>query len=169
MNHFFDMDGTLVVYEPWVYETDGTYPWYAKIRGTHYYQKAQPYHSMVCQVRGMLQSDPESIYVITSMDVPEEAFFYECVSDKIRWVQEHLPELRPDHFLVMRGRSPKNAKETKSTLAAKLLGRPLQAEDTLYDDFNPNLNDWRDAGGTPIKVLNGINSPRKDMKSLYIR
>lgn len=169
MNHFFDMDGTMAVYERWVYETDGTYPWYAKIRNTHYYQTVKPYDSIVRQVRGMLQSDPGSVYVITSVGVPEEAFFYECVSDKIRWVQSHLPELPPDHFFVMRGRSPKGAKETKSTIAAKLLGRPLNKQDILYDDFNPNLNDWRDAGGTPIKVLNGINSPRKDMKSLYIR
>lgn len=169
MNHFFDMDGTLAVYEPWVYETDGTYPWYAKIRGIHYYQKVKPYESMVRQVRGMLQSDPKSVYVITSVGIPEEAFRYECISDKIRWMLEYLPELKADHFMVMRDRSPKGIKETKSTLAAKLLGRPLQEDDILYDDFNLNLEDWRNHGGTPVKVLNGINSPRKDMKSLYIR
>ena len=37
----------------------------------------------------------------------------------------------------------------------------------LIDDWNKNLNDWRDCGGIPIKYLNGINSLRKDILCIY--
>lgn len=33
----------------------------------------------------------------------------------------------------------------------------------LLDDYNKNLDEWQQAGGYSIKVLNTINSPRPDM------
>lgn len=39
----------------------------------------------------------------------------------------------------------------------------------LLDDYNKNLEDWKKAGGIPVKILNGINSFRFDMFSLSIK
>jgi hypothetical protein len=42
--------------------------------------------------------------------------------------------------------------------------KEVDAKDSiLIDDYNKNLDEWKAAGGIPIKFLNGINSPRKDM------
>lgn len=168
MNHFFDMDGTLTVYERWVYETDGSTPWYEKIRGMHYYRNCVPYPKMLNYIRTLLTRDRDSVYIITCVGIPDEGAYYEQVVDKILWIQEYLPELNPSHFLVLRSQIPIPNQMTKSMLAEKALGHTLTKQDFLYDDFNPNLNEWRDAGGAPIKVLNGINSRRKDMQCIEI-
>ena len=42
----------------------------------------------------------------------------------------------------------------------------LTALDILIDDYNKNLDDWKAHGGTPVKYVNGINSPRNDMPNL---
>lgn len=39
----------------------------------------------------------------------------------------------------------------------------------LIDDYNKNLDDWKRAGGIPIKILNNINSPRKDIPSVSFK
>lgn len=52
------------------------------------------------------------------------------------------------------------------------VGRPLSRRDILLEDYQPNCIEWERAGGTSVKVLNGVNSlktwhglfidPRKD-------
>lgn len=70
---------------------------------------------------------------------------------KREWIQHYFPNngfiLSPieKHHMV----SPQNA--------------------ILLDDYNKNLEDWKNAGGISIKILNDINSPRRDMLSLRIK
>ena len=163
MKHFFDMDGTLAVYDWWVYKPDGDAPWYEKIRGTHYYRHCKSHPKMVDFVNGLLWDCPEDVYILTSAGVPEEDY-YEHVADKIIWIQKHVKGLLPEHFLVANSRRPEIGKQTKSMVAKRILGRPLTETDRLYDDFNPNLEEWRDAGGHPVKILNGINHFRPDVE-----
>lgn len=35
----------------------------------------------------------------------------------------------------------------------------LSGHDILIDDYNENLELWREYGGTAVKYLNGINNP----------
>ena len=164
-NHFFDMDGTLAVYEWWVYTTDGTYPWYDNIRGTHYYRTAKPQEKVIAFLESLLNACPGHVYILTSMDVPEDVY-YTCVADKIMWVRNHIPEFPGKNFHVVKSRHPIDGQMTKAQKAEELLERPLLRTDILYDDFNGNLESWKDAGGTPVKVLNGLNHKRADMKYL---
>ena len=99
MKHFFDMDGTLAVYDWWVYKPDGDAPWYEKIRGTHYYRHCKSHPKMVDFVNGLLRDCPEDVYILTSAGVPEEDY-YEHVADKIIWIQKHVKGLLPEHFPV---------------------------------------------------------------------
>ena len=164
--YFFDMDGTLAHYDRWVYEPDGQ-PWYEKIRGTHYFRHLLPHMQMVDLVNRKLQECPGRVYILTSVDVPQE-IFYEHTADKIHWVNTHLSGLLPEHFLVVHSRRPGKGKQTKSDVAIGTLQRPLSQTDYLYDDFNPNLENWKVYRGTPIKVLNGINHDRPDMETITI-
>lgn len=166
--YFFDMDGTLAVYEREAYEPFGNHPWYEKLRGTHYYRTLAPHTDMVNLVKRHLRKHPDRVWILTSIDHIPNMDFYEHAADKVMWVQQYLPCLLPDHFLVVRSRHPEG-KETKSKVAVRALGRPLLETDHLYDDYNPNLEEWRAAGGRPIKVINGINHARLDMGCYYIR
>ena len=144
----------------------GEKPWYDKIRGTHYFQGLPVQERIAGLARDLMgRHGRERVWVITSVSLPEEVY-YEHVSDKIRAIQAALPELMPSHFFVTRGRTPQDCPLTKSQTAEKALGRRLTPKDVLYDDFNPNLEEWQEAGGTPIKVLNGINTYRSDMRSI---
>lgn len=167
-NYFIDMDGTLTVYDRWVYETDGHTPWYQNIQNTHYFRTLPPQDKMLKLTKDLLTSHPEQVYILTSVGILEEAPYYEVIMDKIGWVREYLPALLPDHFLVVRSRIPVPNKMTKSILAAKTLNRPIGKQDILYDDFNLNLEEWESAGGTVIKVLNGLNHYRDDMECLVV-
>ncbi len=168
MTHFFDMDGTLAVYEPEIFQTQ---PWYENLP-PHYFANLPPISSAVNYILSLLEMDRRSIYVCTTVAILDnDKAFYEITTDKIRWIQMHLKgRLLADHFLVARLPRGDNLTQagsyTKSAVAMARLERPLQETDYLYDDFNPNLNDWRDHGGTPIKVLNGINSYRDDMNCI---
>lgn len=166
MNHFFDMDGTLAEYSYDAYAPKDGKPWYQKLLGTHYFRHLKPYYVMLDKVNALLKADSERVFILTSVEVPELDFFYEMVADKAVWVNNYLEKLKPDHFLVIKSRRPTSGKKTKSMLAAEVLGRSLTSRDYLYDDFNLNLEEWRSAGGTPIKVLNGINSWRDDMECI---
>ena len=167
--YFFDMDGTLAIYHRWVYTSTKTEQWWNKIAGTHYYATVPPHIKMVDFVKQRLQEDPQSVYILTSVGVNDAAAYYEHTADKICWIQKYLPELLPEHFLVVATRRPEQGKVTKSMVAEKTLGRPLCSDDFLYDDFNLNLQEWKQAGGTPVKVLNGINHKPSDMDWFDIR
>lgn len=165
--YFFDMDGTLAVYEREAYEPFGNHPWYEKLRGTHYYRDLPAHLDMVRLVSRHLSRHPERVWILTSIDHIPSMDFYQHAADKICWIQTYLPDLLPDHFLIVRSRKPEGI-QTKSLVAEKALGRPLCPGDHLYDDYNSNLEDWRSSGGRPIKVINGINSVRPDMVCLFL-
>ena len=65
--YFFDMDGTLAVYERWAYEPDGC-PWYEKLRGTHYYRDLPAHLDMVRLVSRHLTRHQERVWILTSID-----------------------------------------------------------------------------------------------------
>lgn len=166
--HFFDMDGTLGEYEWWVYQTDGTYPWYENIRGLQYYRTVKPRPKAIAFAEEIASINPGRTYILTSVGIPEEEMYYGCIADKIVWAQRETPFIPADRFHVVRARRPGMGYPSKSVYAAELLGRPLTRTDYLYDDFNLNLEDWRDAGGTPVKILNGLNHARDDMRCIKL-
>ena len=74
--------------------------------------------------------------------------YREATMDKCKWLCEFVP-----------GSNVIFTQDSKVKTAQHWLGRNLQANDILIDDFNPNLEEWENAGATAIKFLNGNNSP----------
>lgn len=160
------MDGTLAVYEQFRYGPKE--PWYINLRGTNYFAQCQPYLNMIDLVNDLL-ADKENVYVLTSIPgISKEHMkdFYTIAGDKTKWINRLTPTLPKDRFLVCG--APSTGPQTKAEVAIEELGRPLSSIDVLIDDFNENLIPWKEAGGTAIKVLNGLNSERKDMVCISV-
>lgn len=156
------MDGVLTIYERAVFEEcDPDVPWYHAMRGKHYFTTCTPQPSFVDLVRHLLLQGEENVYVITSIGTraEDEDDRLEHQNDKRIWCANHIPELTDDKLIFCRA-----GKESKAAIAQELLHKTkLDEDDILLDDFNPNLNLWREAGGCAIKVKNDENSYRKDM------
>lgn len=164
--YFFDMDGTLVVYEQHIFLCENK-PWYTNIRGTNYFAKAKPYDNSLAFIKHLIAND-EDVYLLTSLDItPKHMSDYEeHVTGKYNWTKQYLPELDASRLLICNPQI--QGKFTKSIIAADILGRTLTKQDLLIDDYNPNLQDWLEAGGMPIKMINDVNSVRDDMTCLSI-
>ena len=75
------------------------------------------------------------------------------LNDKKEWLKEHIPFIDEDHqFFVPDG-------VNKAKFLKDYYHINISTEDILVDDYHKNLKEWVKAGGTPIKCINGINSP----------
>lgn len=87
----------------------------------------------------IIHSLPPYVIILTRVSTKREALL------KRAWAHRYFPNnkifttTRPKHERV----SPKDS--------------------ILIDDYNKNLEEWREHGGIPIKFINNINSPRPDM------
>ena len=78
-----------------------------------------------------------------------------CITEKSRmekdlWLDKYFP-LEEEYRIFI------PHKQSKSTYIVSYLGEPISKSHLLLDDYTPNLIEWRNAGGTAIKALNGIN------------
>ena len=132
--YFIDIDGTLAVY------ISKEYAWW-EIDGIFRY--LQPQANVVNAIRQLIQQGKE-VYIISAYHrhTPQVKI------DKIFWLQKYLPEIKLDHQIYT------FCGEDKTIY----IPNGVKVTDILLDDFNRNLENWRDAGGTSIKLLNGLNS-----------
>lgn len=169
LNYYIDQDGVLNIYERCAYLGDNP-KWL--IPNTNYFRKVEP-NKKIIQVFKRLndemvykKSNPkeyplhvDNLYVLTTLRSNSDIFF-EHLEGKKLWMKDHCP-----NFDLQKGF--KIAFDSKSKTAEAIKGSKLTLKDVLIDDFNPNLIDWRDAGGLAIKYLNGINS-RLSFDGLHI-
>ena len=132
--YFIDIDGTLAVY------ISKEYAWW-EIESIFRYLQPQEY---VIKAIKSLIANQEEVYIISAYHQHTPQVKY----DKIFWLQKYLPEVSLNHQIYTL------CGEDKTTY----IPNGVHSTDILLDDFNRNLENWRDAGGTSIKLLNGLNS-----------
>ncbi len=140
---FFDMDGTLAVWQPAKQLEDLYQPGY--FAGL----KSQP--TVVEAARKLILEHGEQIEVFILSAVLEDSLY--AVSDKDSWLDINLPEMDRGHRIYAPGAAPK----------FMCVPGGIRPSDILLDDYTANLISWsRYAQG--IKLLNGINHSRGTWK-----
>lgn len=137
---FIDMDGVIAehVRDDYVGENP-------KFLQPHYFSTCEPNPTIVAFVRLLQEFDIP--YLFLSRVAPP-LNYRESTIDKHQWLSKFAP-----------GSNAIFTQSSKVDTAQQWLGRNLQTDDVLIDDFNPNLEEWENAGATAVKFLNGNNSP----------
>ena len=145
---FFDMDGVLAEYKKNADPTD------FEKRG--YFRNLAPERNMLDALNMLLEdADALGISICVLTKVYPTRFRY-SVREKQEWRQEYMPDLFDSEFVMVNGEE-----EEKSEVIAAMLGAGLNKDYFLIDDFNRNLYEWQEAGGTPVKYVNGINDTHR--------
>ena len=138
---FIDMDGTLAKWQP-----EKTYD---EIKEKGYFATLPPMDNMVKAINFMLSEKNNVEYYILSAVLNES-----CEKDKLRWLKENVPNMpKKNCIFVPNG-------ENKALFVSKKFNMPINKNWILIDDFSTNLHRWKAAGGTGIKILNGINATK---------
>lgn len=146
MTIYFDMDGVLVKYDRSAYQ--GQEPLFT-VKGGRYFRKLEPDERAVRAFQ-LLSQREQPLRILSSL-TNIGSIFLEQYADKKAWIAEHLPGFENEDTFIP-------AITNKRNIAEFMLKRKLTINDVLIDDYNPNLDEWRNNGGLAIKYLNGINS-----------
>ena len=149
MNIYFDMDGVLAKYDRDAYV--GELPRFRQ-PGAHYFRDLPPDERAVEALRILEETNEErdGLFVLSSL-TNTGSIFLEQYRDKTLWLEDQFGAVARRPMLVP-------SVTNKRDVAEFLMHRRLTVNDVLIDDYNPNLEDWRDHGGMAVKYLNGINS-----------
>lgn len=144
------MDGFIVTYDKNAYVGDE--PAYL-IKNKHYFRNLPPDRKaleFVDKLYRKCRYTGDEIFILTSIAINGD-IFNEHFHDKITWLHEWLPYIDIDHILI--------SVTSKRNAVEYINNHTLTENDILIDDYNKNLLDWKNAGGTSIKYCNGINNP----------
>lgn len=135
---FLDMDGTLAEW----HAADT----YEALFEKGYFLSLQP-HTNVVEAARQLQARGVSISTLSAyLDESDYA-----LDEKRAWLNEHAPFIVRNLFC--------SSQMTKPEIVCKTYGR-VDKRCVLLDDYSENLHAWVAAGGTAIKLLNGINGTK---------
>jgi 5'(3')-deoxyribonucleotidase len=106
-----------------------------------------------------LNQNPKcKIKILTSVS-NKGSLFLEQANDKIEWLHEFCPFIDTDTQFIATASNKRALVEAISSNCNQSIFPNFGINHILIDDFNKNLEDWRNAGGTAIKYINGINDP----------
>ena len=133
--YFFDMDGVL-------FKLDHTLTTLEPLYEEGYFKNLPTHRLAVRCLQEMLIQDPEQVYILSHyIDSP----FAE--QEKREVLQELFPSLDMHNVILV----PYGESKTDYVPIR------IKENDFLVDDYNHNLECWRDAGGYAIKFVNAIN------------
>lgn len=156
MTFYIDMDGVVARYDRSAYIGDT--PMYRN-KTLNYFRDLPPDPKMIAVVNKLLELK-QDVVMFTSVD-NVGSYALVMIHDKIEWLHKNIPNLDTDkQFLASLSSKRSIAEAIKfNSSHTHINGQVLSIDDILIDDWNNNLNDWHDAGGTAIKYNNGINDP----------
>lgn len=163
INIYFDMDGVLALYERHAYPPESQL--YCTL-GKHYYRSVKPDKKMIRVFIALIKIDTlrdfnENVskidkirmHILSSLTNRGDVYL-EQMNDKKDWCRKHIDASPTKNYnMHFAGSNKRYIGEALSD------NRKLSRKDILIDDYNKNLQEWENAGGTAVKYCNGINSP----------
>ena len=131
---FVDMDGTIARFHD---EANYLEKMYEK----DFFRNLKPFENMVKGIQDFMTKNPDVPVIALSAAIDSKF----CVHEKQAWLTEHLPQLADNPIFTAMGENKAQAVN-------------LQPGDVLIDDYNVNLIEWQETGGTAIKLVNNINN-----------
>lgn len=134
---FVDMDGTLA-------------EWRKACSVEHlyldgYFYTLKPHKELISFLTNTLNTMINVDIFIASSYITEKSKV-----EKNMWLDKYFPIEKRNRIFI-----PNDI--NKSTYIINHLKEPISKSHILLDDYTPNLIEWRNAGGTAIKALNGVN------------
>lgn len=145
---FFDMDGVLTEYRQSCNANE--------LSKKGYFETLKPEWNMLGALKRLVENcDSLGISVFVLTKVYPTLFKY-SVSEKLQWRDKYMPDLFDSELIMVNGEQ-----EEKSEAVRELIGEDINSDCILIDDYNANLREWRQNGGTPVKYVNGINDKNR--------
>lgn len=138
---YFDIDGTLAKWN-----ANATYEEIFDPKN-HYFAKVIP-EPMVIDLARKLTLDGVDVCIISAAQ-------HDTIPDKYGWIKRNLPFIEDENIFF----SPLGADKSQFIKCNADIS-------ALIDDYNVNLREWSKTGGTPIKMINGINSERSGFREI---
>ncbi len=135
---YIDMDGTLCRFH------DVEHKYIERMWEQGFYLNLQPFEEFLKAISLCIDRNPDTEFFILSAILETEPPFAEA--EKREWLHTNLPQLIDDHMLFV----PAGTDKTDFI-------PNMDADCILIDDYNKNLSEWRQKGGTAIKFINDIN------------
>lgn len=129
---FFDMDGTLAVFNKLKTFEDLLQP--------GYFKSLLPFQTVVNAVKLLLQDENFEVFILSAYLTESKT----ALQEKQEWLNNYLPEIDVHHRIFV------PCGEKKSDY----IPTPRET-DILVDDYTKNLRAWH---GVAVKILNGINN-----------
>ena len=143
---FIDMDGTLAEWR----DIKSNSELYQK----GYYESLKPNNYLLEEVKNLIK-EGKDIYILSSFLSDSDY----ALKEKNIWLNKYLPELPVQKRIFV----------PYGDVKYKYLPSKITFFDYLIDDHTKNLLDWKEAGGTGIKFLNGINHIKGVWQGLLLR
>lgn len=137
---FVDLDGTLAEWKSAASFEDLFVEGYFKTLATH--------ENVVDAVK-LLWNQGMEVYVLSAY-LTESKY---ALREKNQWVSEYVSFIDAGHRLFV----PQGI--SKPDYVSALVG-DIDHSFMLLDDYSRNLHEWKAAGGTGVKLLNGINGTK---------
>lgn len=161
---WFDKDGVLAKYDYSLYEGEYGAPAPWLVHNAHVYRNLEPYENMCKAVRNLYAQTNNvraesrfcNVRVLTS--VSDGITLAEHVIDGAAWCLSNVGIQSKDFYACA---------VQKQSIPIGLRSE-IKKTDVLLDDYKPNLLKWQAAGGTAVKVVNGINSISDDYPCVHV-
>lgn len=146
--YFIDMDGVLAKWNTRASIED--------LYQKGYFKNLHPDFRVIQYVEKLLESG-ENVWIVSSYLTENEY----ALMEKEIWLDNYCRVPFFKRIFVPCGTS-------KAKGVERHIERSLTKDDMLIDDYNLNLFDWEEHGGTGIKYLNGINHKKGTWKGLLL-
>lgn len=135
---FVDMDGTLARFHDEVQYLE-------RMWEEGFFLNLKPFENMLQAVKHLAEQNNDiEVYILSAAIDGEPPY---CCKQKNQWLDKHLSEIDSFHRIFTRVGVPKS----------DYIPGEIDKNDFLLDDYNKNLEEWLDFGGSSIKCVNNIN------------